>query len=149
MDGIRVFEIEKTATLLYHAAEKALVILWESLRTPQFREIVERGFRECGRLGVHSWIVDLTRDPGVPTQLDLQWTEENAPVLARRAGVCAILNVHGTVPVAKLGGKRWAKSAVSAGLETYECFSRNDALVLAAKLAQAKQTRAGNTSSTG
>jgi hypothetical protein len=63
-------------------------------------------------LGAITWIVDLTRNRGVPSQSDL---------------VCATM-----------GAKRWSKSANASGMSTYDCKCLADALVLAGEIASGK-----------
>ena len=65
--GVSVFTIPKTIECVHYPAQKAMHAIWLSLSTPDFRAAIERGLNECGRLGALTWIVDLTRDPGVPS----------------------------------------------------------------------------------
>ena len=66
--GVHFFSVERTVRVYLHAQQKALVSIWDSLCTPQFREALMRGMDECQRHGAKSWIVDMTGDPGVPSQ---------------------------------------------------------------------------------
>ena len=50
----------------------------------------------------------------------------------------SIVNVHGASQVAKMGSKRWSKSASDGGMATYDCESMPDALLLAADIASGK-----------
>jgi len=133
-----LFEIDGTISVEHHPGERALVGAWQSLCSPHFRQALEKAMSEAGRLGTLTWIVDLTRNPGVPSQADLNWIEERAVFLAKRAGVRAIVNVHGSSNVAKMGAKRWSKSASDGGLSTYDCGSLADALQLASDIAAGK-----------
>jgi hypothetical protein len=133
-----LFSIEGTITVEYHPAERALVGHWQSLCTPHFREAIEKAMAEAGRLRGLTWIVDLTQNPGVPSQADLAWIEATGVTLAKRNGVRAIVNAHGASNVAKMGAKRWSKSASDGGMSTYDCASIADALQLAADVASGK-----------
>ncbi|MGH7291383.1 MAG: hypothetical protein ACREJT_09245, partial [Myxococcota bacterium] len=127
-----LFTIDRTITVVYYAAQKALVGEWESLSTPQFREALMRAMDEGKRLGAKSWVVDLTRDPGVPTQDDLQWVETFNVGNALRKGITACINIHGASALAKMGSRRWTKSASEQGMITHDCGSLDEALELAA-----------------
>lgn len=120
---------------MHYPEEKAVVAHWESLCTPECCAAIERGSDECGRLGAKSWIVDLTRNPGVPSQADLAWIGGRGVDLARKNGVVAIINVHGDSALEPLGSKRWTNSATDGGLETYDTRALADALTLAAQIA--------------
>jgi hypothetical protein len=133
-----LFSIEGTISVEFHPAERALIGAWESLCTPMFREALAKAMAEAGRVGAVTWIVDLTRNPGVPSQADLAWIESTAVGLAKRNGVRAIVNVHGASQVAKMGSKRWSKSASDGGMSTYDCASLADALQLASDVASGK-----------
>lgn len=133
-----LFTVEGTISVEYRPAERACIGTWQSLCTSHFREALERGFSECGRVGALSWIIDLTHNPGVPSQADLAWVQGTAIGLAKRNGIKAIVNVQGTSSVAKMGSKRWSKLAVDGGLSTYDCASLADALQLAADVASGK-----------
>jgi hypothetical protein len=130
-----LFTIDGTISVEHHPGERALVGSWQSLHTQHFRQALEKAMSEAGRLGALTWIVDLTANPGVPSQADLGWIEERGVFLAKRAGVRAIVNVHGSSSVAKMGAKRWSKSASDGGLSTWDCGSLEDALKLAADIA--------------
>lgn len=136
--GKPVFAIEKTITVLHYPVQKALVGIWESLSTPQFREALTRAVDEAGRLGARSWIVDLTREPGVPTQADLAWIETDCARRSVRNGVRACINIHGASVLAKMGARRWTKTASDNGMLAYDCASLDDALELAAQVASGK-----------
>lgn len=136
--GVQLFTIEKTITVTHHPAQKALVGEWVSLSTPQFREALMRAMDEGARLGAKSWIVDLTRDPGVPTQSDLRWVETFSVGNALRKGVIACINVHGASTLAKMGARRWTKSASEQGMLTYDCANLEEALEAAAQVASGK-----------
>jgi len=130
-----IFTIEGTIRVDYHPGERALIGHWQSLCTGQFREALERAMAESGRLGAVTWIVDLTENPGVPSQADLAWIESTAVMLAKKNGVRAIVNAHGQSMVASMGSKRWSKSASDGGMSTYDCASLVDALQLASDVA--------------
>lgn len=133
-----LFIIENTVRVEHHPAQRALIAHWQSLCTPHFREAITRGMAECGRLGAVTWIIDMTEDPGVPTQADLAWVESTGVPLARKNGVRALVNVHGRSKVASMGSKRWSKSASEGGLSIYDCASLVDALQLAADVASGR-----------
>lgn len=133
-----LFSIDGTISVEHHPAARALVGAWQSLCTPKFREALERAMAEAGRVNALSWIVDLTRNPGVPSQADLAWIESTAVGLAKRNGVRAIINVHGASQIAKMGSKRWSKSASDGGMSTFDCASLDDALQLAADVSSGK-----------
>lgn len=136
--GTHVFTIERTLTCTFYPAQKAMHAAWVSLCTPQFREALVRGLNECGRLGAVSWLVDLTADPGVPTQADLAWIETDTRPITFSNGVRAVINIHGASVIAKMGSRRWTKSASENGMLTYDCTSLEDALALAAEVASGK-----------
>ena len=133
-----IFTIEGTIRVEHRPAERALIGHWQSLCTAQFRGALERAMSEAGKLGAITWIVDLTENPGVPSQDDLAWIEAKAFGLARKKGVRAIVNVHGQSKVASMGSKRWSKSASDGGMSTYDCASLIDALQLASDIASGK-----------
>ena len=107
--GVHLFTVERTVRVYHHAAEKALVSVWDSLCTPQFREALMRGIDECQRLGAKSWVVDMTGDPGVPSQEDQNWIETFNAENALRKGVIAVINIHGASALSKMGARRWSK----------------------------------------
>ena len=134
--GVHLFTIEKTIKVVHFPAQKALVGEWESLCTAQFRAALMRSMDEAKRLGAKSWIVDLTRDPGVPSQDDLKWIETFNVPNALRKGVTACINVHGASVIAKMGARRWTKSASEQGMLTYDCANLEEALEIAAQVAR-------------
>lgn len=136
--GVHLFTVEGTVRVVHHAPQKALVSEWQSLCTPQFREALMRGMDECQRLGAKSWIVDLTHDPGVPSQEDQGWIESFNAENAVRKGVRACINVHGASALSKLGARRWSKSASDKGMLVYDCASLEDALEIASRVAAGK-----------
>ncbi len=138
MAGVPLFSIDGTVSVVHFASQKALVASWISMVTPQFREGLERGLDECGRLGAITWVVDLTLSPGVPSQADLIWIEKDCVEICERNQVRAVINIHGKSAVATMGAKRWSKSANANGMSTYDCTSLGDALVLAAEIADEK-----------
>ena len=134
-----LFNVPKVVTVRHYPEAHACVASWEALSSPRFREVVERGLRECGRLGGKSWIVDLTgRDPGVPTQADLAWISNECIDIAKDNGIVAVINVHGKSHIASMGAKRWAKLVDQGGLGSYDCSSVADALTLAVEIASEK-----------
>ena len=133
-----IFSIEGTISVEHRPAERALIGHWQSLCTPEFREALERAMVQAGKLGAITWIVDLTENPGVPTQADLAWIESRGVGLARKNGVRAIVNVHGQSKVASMGSKRWSKSASDGGMSTYDCANLIDAMQLASDIASGK-----------
>ena len=135
MAGIPVFAIDGTISVVHHAPQRALVATWFSMTSGRFREALERGLDECGRLGAVTWIVDLTRNPGVPSQSDLGFIEQDCIEICERNHVLAVVNIHGSSAIASMGAKRWSKSANANGMTTYDCTSLADALTLAAEIA--------------
>ena len=135
MAGTFLFRIPKTIEAVHYLEAKAVVAHWESLSTADCCAAIERGSNECRRLGAKSWIVDLTKNPGVPTQADLHWMSTVGVDLAIKNGLRAVINVHGSSAIASLGSKRWSKGASEGGLTTYDCKSLADALELAAEVA--------------
>ncbi|MFI5314584.1 MAG: hypothetical protein ACHQ6T_02705 [Myxococcota bacterium] len=133
-----LFSIDGTISVDHCPGERALIGHWQSLCSPQFRAALEKAMAEAGRVGAVTWIVDLTSNPGVPSQADLAWIESTAVMLAKRNGVRAIVNVHGASQVATMGSKRWSKSASDGGMSTYDCASLSDALQLASDIASGK-----------
>lgn len=136
--GVHVFTIDRTITVTHYAEQKTLLGDWESLCTGQFREALQRASAEALRLGTKSWIADLRRDPGVPSQADQKWIEEQGVGESVRNGVRACINLHGASALSKLGAKRWLKSAGDNGMQTYECASLEDALEIAARVASGR-----------
>src|SRR5262245_37297506 len=136
--GTPVFTIEGTISVVHFAPQKALVATCHSMVTPRFCEALERGLDECGRLGAITWIVDLTRNPGVPSQKDLGFIEKDCVEICERNHVSAVINIHGSSAIASMGAKRWSKSANANGMTTYDCTSLTDALSLAAEIASQK-----------
>jgi hypothetical protein len=136
--GVHLFTIERTIRVYHHAPQKALVAVWESLCTPDFREALMRGMDECQRLGAKSWIIDLSLDPGVPSQEDQSWIETFNAQNSYDKGVRACINVHGASALAKMGSRRWSKSASDKGIATYDCSSLDEALAIAAQVASGK-----------
>jgi hypothetical protein len=133
--GRHLFTIDGTIKVTHYAAQKALVGEWESLCTPNFREALMRAMDEGQRLGAMSWIVDLTRSPGVPSQADQKWVETFNIGNALSKGVVACINVHGSSAVAKLGSRRWTRSAGEQGMITGDCSTLEEALKMAAQVA--------------
>jgi hypothetical protein len=72
---IHLFTIDGTIRVFHFPVQRALVGEWESLCTPDFREALMRAIDEAKRLGAMSWIVDLTANPGAPSQEDQKWVE--------------------------------------------------------------------------
>jgi hypothetical protein len=134
--GVTLFTVPKAVRVSHYAEAKACVATWVALSSPQFREAVERGLNECGRLGAKSWIVDLSgENPGVPKQADVKWIETDCLTIAKRNGILAVINVLGASAIAAMGAKRWNKIVSAGGLSTYDCASLADALTLAADIA--------------
>jgi len=135
MAGVSLFRIDKVVECVHYAEARAVVSHWESLCTPESVVAIKRGSDECRRLGAKTWIVDLTQNPGVPSQADLRWMETEGVELAKRNGVAAVINVHGGSALSAMGSKRWTRGASAGGLVTYDCKSLADALELAADVA--------------
>jgi hypothetical protein len=133
--AVSLFTIPKVIEVVHHPEARAVVAHWESLCTPERRGAIERAADECKRVGAKTWVADLTRNPGVPSQEDLVWMATGAVTLARKCGLVAMINVHGESALATLGSKRWTKGASDGGLSTYDCKSLTDALQLAADIA--------------
>ena len=138
MAGVFLFRIPKTVECVHYPESQAVVAHWESLCTPDCCQAIERGSDFCRRLGAKSWLVDLTKSPGVPSQKDLEWMATTGVALAKRNGVVAVINIHGESALASMGSKRWTKGASEGGLSTYDCKSLADALALAAEVASGK-----------
>src|SRR5262245_29691818 len=132
--GVSIFTIARTIECVHYPTQKAMHAIWLSLSTPEFRTAIERGINECGRLGALTWIVDVPRDPGVPSQADLRWLEEDTRELTRRNGLKGLVNIHGASAVAKMGSRRWTKSASDNGMSVYDCASLEDAFQLSAEI---------------
>ncbi|HTO71934.1 MAG TPA: hypothetical protein VMR31_18875 [Myxococcota bacterium] len=130
-----VYRVPKCVEVVHYPEARALVSHWESLCTPDAVPAIERGSDECRRLGAKTWIVDLTKNPGVPSQPDLEWMGTKGVELAKKNGLRAVINVHGESALASLGSKRWTKGASDGGLVTYDCKTLDDALALAADVA--------------
>ena len=133
--GTHLFTIPGTIRVTHYPVQKALVGDWESLHTPDFREALMRSMDEAHRLGAMSWIVDLTRNPGAPSQEDQRWVETFNVGNALSKGVIACINVHGSSALAKLGARRWTKSAGDQGMITGDCSTLEEALKMAAQVA--------------
>ncbi|HTO54712.1 MAG TPA: hypothetical protein VMR50_15110 [Myxococcota bacterium] len=130
-----LFTIDGTIKVTHYPTQRALVGEWQSLCTPQFREALIRAIDEAQRLHAMSWIVDLTLGPGVPSQDDQRWVETFNVGNALSKGVIACINVHGTSAIAKLGSRRWTKSAGEQGMITGDCSTLEEALKMAAQVA--------------
>jgi threonine dehydrogenase-like Zn-dependent dehydrogenase len=134
-----LFSVPKAVTVTHHPESKACMATWSDLSAPCFREAVSRGLTECGRLHCRSWIVNLTApNPGVPSQADLAWIQNECIQIAKDNGVVAVINVHGASRVASMGAKRWSKMITEGGLTTYDCQAVSDAMALAAEIAAGK-----------
>jgi hypothetical protein len=133
--GIHLFTTPGTIKVVHYPAQKALVGEWESLCTPQFREVLMRAIDEAHRLRAMSWIVDISGNPGAPSQEDQRWVETFNVGNALSKGVIACINVHGASAIAKLGAKRWTKSAGEQGMITGDCSTLEEALKMAAQVA--------------
>ena len=138
MKGKELFKIPGTIVVEYFAEQRAVLGGWESLSTSEFRNALTRGLSECGQLRAKSWLVDLTRNPGVPSQADLTWLMTDAAPLTLDSGIRAVINIHGASALAAMGASRWTKSASEGGLITCDCRSLADALELAADVAEGK-----------
>jgi len=138
MAGVPLYSIPGTIDVVHHREEKALVATWHCMTTPRFREALEKGLNECGRVGALTWVVDLSENPGVPSQADLNWIDTDCVEISRKSRIRAIINVLGSSAIATMGSKRWTKSASDRGLATYNCSTVADALSLAAEVADGK-----------
>ena len=133
--GTHLFTIDGTIKVYHYAAQRALVGEWESLCTPNFREALMRAMDEGQRLRAMSWVVDLCRNPGVPSQDDQRWVETFNVGNALSKGIIACINVHGASAIAKLGSRRWTKSAGEQGMITGDCSTLEEALKMASQVA--------------
>jgi hypothetical protein len=138
MNGTELFRIPGTIVVENFPQQRAVLARWESLSSADFREAIRRGLSECGRVRAKSWLVDLTRNPGVPSQADLDWLANDAGPLTLDSGIRAVINIHGTSTLATLGAGRWSKRASEGGLITCDCRSLADALELAKDVAEGK-----------
>jgi len=138
MQGTELFKIPGTIAVEHFVVQRAVLARWESLSTGDFRNALGRGLAECSRLRAKSWLVDLTKNPGVPSQTDLGWLTSEAGPLVVESGIRAVINIHGASTLATLGSKRWSQSASQGGLVTCECRSLADALELATDVANGK-----------
>ena len=138
MQGTQLFRIPGTITVEHYVVQRAVLAGWESLSTPQFREAIQRGLSECGRLRAKSWLVDLTRNPGVPSQADLVWLTTQAGEITLDSGIRAVINIQGKSALSMMGSHRWTKSASEGGLITCDCRNLADALELASDVAEGK-----------
>jgi hypothetical protein len=130
-----IYSMPGVLTVVFHARERAAVAHYDKLTTSKIREAIEKGLAAAGTAGAKTWVIDLTRGPGVPTQEDAQWIETEAVrlVIANRIGT--VINLHGGSAIAKMGSKRWSKSATVSGLTMYDCDSLPAALELAGQVA--------------
>ena len=135
MSIVPLFSVPKVVEVVFRPEARAVIAHWDSLCTPEARKAIERAADECKRGGAKTWIVDLTRNPGVPSQEDLVWMGTSGVTLARKSGLVAVINVHGESALASLGSKRWTKGASDGGMSTYDCKSLADALQLATDVA--------------
>lgn len=138
MKGKELFRIPGTIVVEHFPERKAVWGCWQSLSTPAFREAMTRGLSECGRVRAKTWLADLSRNPGVPSQADLQWLMTDCAPLTLDSGIRAVINIHGKSALTALGAKRWTKSASEGGLVTCDCGSLEEALELAAEVAEGK-----------
>ena len=132
---VHLFTIDGTIKVWHYPTQRALVGEWESLCTASFREALMRSMDEAHRLGAMSWIVDLTRNPSVPSQDDQKWVETFNVGNALSKGVLACINVHGASAITKLGSRRWTKSAGEQGMITADCSTLEEALKVASQVA--------------
>jgi hypothetical protein len=70
-----LFDVPGTIIVEHYPKQRALVAAWDSVTTPHFREVIERGLLECGRLRVTCWVADLTRCLDLPKPEDVAWLE--------------------------------------------------------------------------
>lgn len=138
MKRTELFRIPGTIVVEHYPEQRAVLAGWQSLSTPEFRQAMTRGLSECGRVRAKTWLADLSKNPGVPSQADLTWLMTDAGPLTLDSGIRAVINIHGTSTLATLGAKRWSKSASEGGLVTCECASLAEALELAAEVADGK-----------
>jgi len=134
-EGTHLFTIDGTIKVSHFPVQRALVGEWQSLCTPDFREALMRSMDEAQRLRAMSWIVDLTQNPGAPSQEDQKWVETFNVGNALSKGVLACINVHGASAIAKMGARRWTKSAGEQGMITSDCSTLEEALKVAAQVA--------------
>jgi hypothetical protein len=135
-----IFSMSGVLNVVYHEEQKAAVAHYDKLSTPAIREAIEKGLAAAGRAGAKTWIIDLTRNPGVPTQADAQWIETEAVRLVIANGISTVVNAHGASAVARIGSKRWTKSAEVSGLSIYDCDSLDAAVELAGQAADQNRT---------
>ena len=135
VSSVPLFTMANTVEASHYPELKAVLATWISFNSADARAAAERYVLECGRVHATTLIVDVSANPGVPSQADFEWIESHGVELTKRNGVRFVLNVHGTSAVSSMGPKRWNKSGASGGLSMYDCASLADALSLAAELA--------------
>jgi hypothetical protein len=136
--GTQLFRIPGTITVTHYNVQRALVAGWESLSTPSFREAMIRAVSECARLRVKTWIADLTKNPGVPSQADLDWLKTGAKQPTADSGIRAVINVLGKSTLATMGANQWSKGAAAGGLVAQDAHTLEEALQLASDVAEGK-----------
>jgi hypothetical protein len=142
MRAVELFSVPKILTVTHYPEERACVARWRMLSTPRFRELVTRTMHECARLGVLTFIADVSwGDPGVPSQADAKWVAGGCDGLSRESGVIALISVRSSSAIASLGTKRLRESVDSQGGSAHECATLEQALMLAAEIAAKASSR--------
>jgi hypothetical protein len=137
MKSVELFSVPKILTFTHYPEARACVARWRMLSTPRFRELVTRMMNECARLGVLTFIADVSwGDPGVPSQADAKWVAAGCDGLSREAGVTALISVRTSSAIAALGTKRLREGVDSQGGSARECATLDEALSLAMEIAK-------------
>jgi hypothetical protein len=136
MAGQQLVDIPKVLTVEYYPEHKAVVAHWHSFTRGNVVEGIEQGAKAAGKLGVKSWVIDLTEAPGVPTQVDQSWLANNGHSLLISQGIVAIINIVGDSAMAKMGAHRWSETADKMGIHIFNTISLAEGLLLADKVSQ-------------
>ena len=126
------FEIPGIFTAFWDADTKMMIGRWQSFRTPDVTQIVERHLVEGGRRGAKVCVVDVSQVTGsVLSPADATWVEKNSPILLGKHGYSAVINVVPASALTKMSAERWSRAALGAGVHTYTCGSMEDARTIA------------------
>ena len=135
MSGENIYSMPGVLTVEYRDDRKTALAHYDKLSVPSIREAIEKGLAAAAKAGAKTWVIDLTRNPGVPRQDDAKWIETEAVRLVIANGFKAVINVHGGSAVARMGSQRWSRGAQVSGLSIYDTDSIDAALELGGKVA--------------